>query len=101
MESLQDRVWWCSKDRGGISFRQFFAKRPAFKEYNAAIEFGFKAQRHFRIEAVPGVDFDRADGDLSRSPVKRTIFGLKIGQDPLVGVFSSVANSNSTELALN
>src|SRR5262249_24347434 len=62
--------------RGGNVFAPALAQECAFNEDNATVQTRFEAQGHLRLEPVPGVDLDRADGDLSRGSVERAILRL-------------------------
>lgn len=71
-----ERVGYGSENRRRAFVRPAFRESPAFKEDNAAFNACFEPQRDLRIEAVPGIDFDRTDSDLARSSVKLAVGGF-------------------------
>src|SRR5215510_2526648 len=80
------------KNRRSIAFGDFSAEFLAFEKDNAAIGFGVVSKGHIGLKPSPFIKFDRAAGDLARCAVERTIEGLEIGHNLIVGGLALIAN---------
>ncbi len=52
---------WLSEYRSGISFRELLTQDAAFEENHSPLDSRLVPECNFCVEAMPGVDADRAD----------------------------------------
>ncbi len=91
----------CLEDGSGVPFRQFGPERLALEKNDPAVVPGLVPHRHLGFESLPGIEFHRPDGELSRSAVERAIARLKKSQNLIVCLFPLVPDRDTREFVVD